>query len=221
MTGNRILSLIAVVTVSLPFVRAEDLSRYRSFQLGSSLAVIVKQAQAQPSDVKLVHQKPATIQELEWRPRLLSDKDSVSQVLFTFYNGQLFRMVVDYDRYNTDGVTAEDMIEAISTKYGPATRPVAEIVIPSTYSETAKVLARWEDSQCSFNLVRFSTEDRIGLIAFSKRVDALARTATVESVRLEELQAPQREADRLKKEGDDSHIQQEKARLVNKPAFRP
>lgn len=221
MTRNRILSLVAVVTVSLPFVRAEDFSRYRSFQLGSSLAAIVKQAQAQPSDVKLVHQKPATIQELEWRPRILSDKDSVSQVLFTFYNGQLSRMVVDYDRYNTDGVTAEDMIEAISKKYGPATRPVAEIVIPSAYSITAKVLARWEDSQCSFNLVRFSTEDRFGLIAFSKRLDALARTATVESVRLEELQAPQREADRLKKEGDDSHVQQEKARLVNKPAFRP
>jgi hypothetical protein len=221
MTGFRILGFVALATVSAPIVRAEDLSRYRAFQLGSSLATIAKQAQAQPSDVKLIHQKPATIQELEWRPRSLSDKDSVRQVLFTFYNGQLFRMVIGYDRYNTDGVTAEDMIEAISRKYGPATRPVAEIVIPSMYSESVKVLARWEDPQYSFNLVRFSIEQSFGVIAFSKQLDALARTATVESLRLEALQAPQREADRKKKEDDENHDQQEKARLVNKPAFRP
>ena len=221
MTSRRTLSLIALATVSVPFVRAEDLSRYRAFQLGSSLTVIVKQAQAQPSEVKLIHQIPATIQELEWRPRSPSEKDSVRQVLFTFYNGQLCRMVVDYDRFNTAGVTAEDMIEAISRKYGPATRPVAEIVIPSTYSESVKVLARWEDAQYSFNLVRFSIEDNFGVIVFSKQLDASARTATVESLRLEALQAPQREADRQKKEDDENHIQQEKARLVNKPAFRP
>ena len=221
MTGIRIFGLVALATVSVPFVRAEDPSQYRSFQLGNSLAVIVRQAQAQPSEVKLIHQQPDTIQELEWRPRSPSEKDSVRQVHFTFYNGQLFRMVVDYDRFNTEGVTAEDMIEAISRTYGPATRPVAEIVIPSTYNESVKVLARWEDAQYSFNLVRFSIEDNFGVIAFSKQLDALARTATVESLRLEALQAPQREADRQKKEDDENHTQHEKARLVNKPAFRP
>jgi hypothetical protein len=221
MTGIRILGFVALATVSVPFVRAEDPSTYRSFQLGSSLAVIVKQAHSQPSDVNLLHQKPATIQELEWRPRSPSAKDSVRQILFTFYNGQLFRMVVEYDPYNTEGVTAEDMIEAISRNYGPATRPGAEIVIPSTYSETVNVLARWEDTQYSFNLVRFSIGDSFGVIAFSKQLDALARTASVESLRLETLQAPQREADRKKKEDDENHDQQEKARLVNKPAFRP
>jgi len=143
MTGLRILGLIVLATVWVPFLRAEDLSKYRGFHFGSSLAAVVKQAQAQPSDVKVIHQQPAMIQELEWRPVNVAGKDSVKQVLFTFYDGQLFRMVVSYDRYNTDGVTAEDMIEAISAKYGPATKPVAEIVIPSTYSEAAKVVARW------------------------------------------------------------------------------
>jgi len=64
-------------------------------------------------------------------------------------------------------------------------------------------------------------EDSFGLIAFSKQLDALARNAIVESLRLDALQAPQREADRLKKQDDENHNQQEKARLVNKPAFRP
>jgi hypothetical protein len=221
MNTRRILSLIALATLSVFYVFAEDLSRYRAFQLGSSLTAVVKEAQAQPSEVKLVHQEPATIQELEWRPRGPSERDSVGQILFTFYNGQLFRMVVDYDRFNTEGVTAEDMIEAISRKYGPATRPVAEIDVPSTYNESVKVLARWEDVQYSFNLVHFSVEANFGLIAFSKQMDALARTATVESLRLETSQAPQREADRRKKQDDENQIQREKARLVNKPAFRP
>ena len=221
MTSNRIFGLIVLAGVSAPLVCAGDLSKYRDFQLGSSLEVIVKQAQAQPSEVKLIHQQPALIQELEWRPRRPSAKDSVGQVLFAFYNGQLFRMVVAYDRYNTEGVTAEDMIEAISAQYGPATRPIAEIILPSTYAETVKVLARWEDAQFSFNLVRFSVEDSFGVVGFSKEVDALARIATVESLRLETLQAPQREVDRQKKEDDEKSNQQQKARLVNKPAFRP
>jgi len=221
MTRNLVLGLITLVGVSAPFATAGDLSRYRDFQLGSTLEVILKQAQAQPSEVKVLHQQPALIQVLEWRPRRLSDKDSVREVAFSFYNGQLFQIVVDYDRYNTEGVTAEDMIESISAKYGPATRPVAEIGIPSAYQETAKVLARWEDAQFSFNLVRFSVEDGLGVVAFSKQLDALARPAGVESLRLEALQAPQREVDRQKKEDDDNRDQQQKARLVNKPAFRP
>jgi hypothetical protein len=90
-------------------------------------------------------------------------------------------MVVNYDSYNTEEVTAEDMIEAISARYGPATRPVAEIVLPSAYGETLRVIARWEDSQYSFNLVRFSSENSFGVVGFSKQLDALARIATVDS----------------------------------------
>ena len=109
-----------------PLIYAQDLSRYREFQLGMNLLAVAKQIDARPSEVKVIHQRPAVIQELEWRPRLAlassREAGSVNEVLFTFYNGELFRMVVSYDQQRTEGLTDQDMIEAISATYGIATR---------------------------------------------------------------------------------------------------
>ena len=108
-----------------PLIYAQDLSRYREFQLGMNLLAVAKQIDARPSEVRVIHQRPAVIQELEWRPRnaLASSREagSVNEVLFTFYNGELFRMVVSYDQQRTEGLTDQDMIEAISATYGVAT----------------------------------------------------------------------------------------------------
>jgi hypothetical protein len=130
-------------------------------------------------------------------------------------------MVVNYARYKTEGLTAEDMVEAISANYGSATRPATEIIFPSLYNESVKVIARWEDSQYSFNLVRSSFQPSFGMIGFSQRLDALAQAATIEATRLDNLEAPQREAERQRKQEEEKHVQQEKARLLNKASFRP
>ena len=54
-----------------------------------------------------------------------------------------------YDRDATHGLTAEDMVHAISTKYGTPTRPAGEITFPTNElsRSTEKIIARWEDSQ--------------------------------------------------------------------------
>jgi hypothetical protein len=88
----------------------------------------------------------------------------VKGILFSFCNGELFRMVVNYDRCKTEGLTDADMIEAISANYGTATRPAAEIIFPSVYNESVKVIARWEDPQYSFNLVRSSSQPSFGML---------------------------------------------------------
>ena len=49
----------------------------------------------------------------------------------------------------------------------------------------------------------------------------MAGAAIVEAIRLDEQEAPQRETERQKKRDDEDHAAQEKARLVNKPNFRP
>ena len=122
---------LQVDAVSVSSIEAQDLSRYREFRLGMNLLAVAKQADMQPSEARVIHQRPAVIQELEWRPQSSltssSQADPVSEVLFTFYNGELFRMVVNYDQHKTEGLTDEDMVEAISAKYGIATRPDAKI----------------------------------------------------------------------------------------------
>jgi len=128
-----------------------------------NLDSLAKQANVKPSEAKMLHQRPAMIQELWWqRPLGIPSPEAgpVREVVFSFYNGELFRMVVNYDRYRTEGLTDEDMIGAISAKYGVATRPPAEIVSFSSsrvYNDSEKVLARWEDAQYSFNLFLLRT----------------------------------------------------------------
>lgn len=203
----------------------QDLSRYREFQFGMTLLAVTKQTGARLSDVKVIHQRPELMQELDWQPvRYPSSSPEVEPVkgiLFSFCNGELFRMAVNYDRYKTDGLTAGDMVEAISAKYGAATRPDEDIVFPSLFNETVKIIARWEDSQSSINLVQSAYQSNFGIVMFSKRLDAIAQAAVIESARLDNQEAPQREIERQKKKEDDSRSQQEKARLTNKLSFRP
>src|SRR5690348_12224638 len=83
-------------------VHAQDLARYRDFQLGSTVASVQKTSGVTAADVKSIRQRPARIQELRWRPaerdsdRMMTT-ESVREVIFSFYNDQLFRMVIDYD----------------------------------------------------------------------------------------------------------------------------
>jgi hypothetical protein len=207
---------------------ARDFSSYRGIHFGANVAVVVKQAGMSLADARVVHQRPALIQEVDWQPRWQprsnddsTKADPVQDGLLCFYNGDLFRIVVTYDRYKVAGMTAEDMIEGISATYGAATRPTAEIAYHSFYGEVAPVIARWEDSEYSYNLVQTGDQSGFAMILYSKRLDALAQAAIVEAVRLEAQEAPQRELDKEKKRQEEEQLVLEKARSVNKPNFRP
>ncbi len=214
---------LVMILLSAPLVRGQDLSKYRDFPFGMSVADLSKQVELKPLQTKLIHKRPSVIQELTWWPRESSGSslqaDSVWQVFFTFYNGELFRILVTYDRHATKGLTAEDMVQAISAQYGTATRPDAQISFPTNelYRSTEKVIARWEDSQYSINLVRSRFLNSFGLVMFSKRLDGKAEAAIAEAVELERQKAPQTEVARMKKEADNLEV----ARQMNRKIFRP
>jgi len=219
--------LLQLVPVSAPALGGPDLSRYRGFQFGETLPAVAKQAGLDVSQAKAIHARPALIQELEWPIWLASSFDSpqdpVRTILFSFYNGELFRILVSYDRDETTGLTTEDVIEAISAQYGTATKPAnIEIAFSSAqvYNDNEAVIARWEDPQYSFNLFRSSFQPTFGMIAFSKGMDALARTATAEAIRLDADEAPQQEIQRQNQEDEKNRESLEKARQVNKNKFR-
>jgi len=227
MTSFRIVAVsLSWAVLASPLLSDGDFSRYRSFRIGTDLATIAGQARMDPFQAKVVHRRPALLQELAWRPQPLgpsTQAEAVSEVVFSFYNGKLYRLVVNYDRSKTEGLTAEDLIAAISATYGPATRGAAEIVLPSIYgdNETLEILARWEDAEYSFNLVRFSHQPSFTLAAVSKRLDVLARAAVIEAVRLDAQEAPQREIALQDRQAEENRVQLEKARLANRADFRP
>jgi hypothetical protein len=211
--------------LATPLVSAADLSNYRGFRFGMNISQTAEQAGMKIADATTVHQQPALIQVLNFQPNLFhsssAKQDPVSQIALTFYNGELARMAVIYDRYKVDGMTADDMIQALSAAYGTAAKPTAEIAYHSYYAETAPVLARWEDSQYSYNLIKSDDRSSFALILYSKQLDALAQPAIVEAVRLEALGAPEKEAERARKQAQDNLALQEKSRLSNIASFRP
>jgi hypothetical protein len=199
---------LAMILLSAPVIHGQDLSKYRNFPFGTSLASVSKQVDRQPIEAEVIHQQPALIQELTWYPPQpygsSRPAEPVEKILFSFYNGDLYRVLVTYDSSAIKGLTDEDMIRVVSAKYGTATRPVADVNFPTnpSYRATEKVIARWEDSQYSFNLFRSSASNTFAIVMFDKRLDAQAGVSIAESVQLEQEGAPQREAARVKKEND-------------------
>ena len=206
---------------------AQDLSKYRDFQFGMRLESVAKQIHMNASAAKTTHQRPAVIQTLQWDQLSysgLAAKDrSLRSIRFDFYNGELSKMVVTYDPAGTEGLTTDDMIEAISTMYGPATKPEKTIAVStsSVYEDNQKVLACWEDAEYSYNLFRSAYGSAYGLIAISKKLDLMAGDSGREAERLDKLEAPEKELARQMKQEEDKRAAQEKARLISKPNFRP
>lgn len=206
---------------------AQDLSHYRDFQFGMNLDSVAKQIEMKPADAKTRHDRPALIQTLEWNQIGYSEtapkNASVRSIRFDFYNGELSKMVVTYNPVETNGLTAQDMIEAISSRYGAATTPGDSVSVSdsTTYEDQEKVLARWDNEQYSYNLYRSSYGNTFGLVAFSKMLELKVRDASHEADRLDKLEAPARELAQQKKLTDAAHAAQEDARSINKPKFHP
>jgi hypothetical protein len=219
LTSLFVCGMISAATV------AGDLSKYRGFQFGTDLPTVAKQVGASVSQAKVIHSRPALIEELAWSPRSLGSSpqaESVNDVVFTFYNGKLYRISVNYDRYETEGLTAEDMIGAVSLVYGPATKPTSPAEdIRDAYGAQEELVARWQDSEYGFDLIRSSYGPSFWLFGVVKRLVAPADAAGLEAKRLDDLEAPQRDAARMASEQEAARAKLEKARLVNQPRFRP
>jgi len=108
-------------------------------------------------------------------------------MLFSFHNGELYKISVTYDQPPRKGSRGGHG-EIHCGEIRPATNVVLEIDSAKNdrYDATQKPVASWEDAQYSFNLVRSSFTDRLGLIIYSKRVNAEAELAIAEAVKLEE-----------------------------------
>src|ERR1043166_2966681 len=100
----------------------QELFRYRAYVLESSLDSVVAMSGVRAADTKSLYERPAKIQELEWRAPYVSSTDPMADpvrgAVFTFFNNALYQIVVKYDRDRTDGLTNTDIIESLTTVYG-------------------------------------------------------------------------------------------------------
>jgi hypothetical protein len=202
--------------------------RYRDFQLGGGLRAISALAGVAATDAKTIHERPALLQDLEWRRGYTGSNetavDSVQQIAFSFYDDQLFRLVIDYDRDRTEGMTDADMVEAISTMYGTPAKPALKANRPPLArvdEESGVRVAEWGSGEYAAVLYRSSYAAGFRMVVTSPRLTALARKAEAQALRLEERDAPQRERVRQQKEAETERAAKAKARSANKAAFKP
>jgi hypothetical protein len=227
---------LAVFVFALLFgcasLEAQDLSHYRDFQLGSTLASVLKTSGATANEVKVIHQRPAMIQELRWRPPVrynttMDVTEPVREAVFRFCNNQLFQIVVDYDRERTAGLTDADLIEAISGRYGLPVlnaanlRTISSAPVSIMPSDGDTVIARWSNADTSLALVRGTYPMTLRLVMALTSLEAVAQTASAAAIRQDKAEEPQRESERLHQIAEDGRAAGEKARGVNKPLFKP
>jgi hypothetical protein len=218
------LALCLIVMIFMPLVlHAQDLFNYRGFSFGMSPAAVLKQTDMKMANLKTLHSQPALIQELTWWLPMLPGNsfqaDSVREILFTFCNGQLYRMSATYDRSAIEGLTAEDLVQSIAAKYGPPIKPPTETDVSKAGPQgpEEKVVVLWGDAQYSLSLNRSYLANGFTLVMYSLQTNAAADAAIAKAIKLEEQEGPLKEAERQKKEDDELAA----ARVKNLQSFRP
>ena len=227
MNSTRPLVIAVGLVLSVQLASAQDMSRYRAYALESSLDAVIATSGARGADAKTLHQRPATIQALQWRAPYVSSGDTladpVREIAFTFYNDALYQVVVNYDRDRTEGLTNKDILDALSATYGvPALASARTRTSPPAEAfPDGIVLARWETAESLVTLIRGSDTPEFQLILISKPLSTRARSAIREAIRLDAIEAPRRESEQRKKEAGDASAARDKTRVTNKAAFRP
>jgi hypothetical protein len=201
---------------------------YRQYALESSVAAVIKVSRPRDNDPKTLHERPALIQEVVWRAPYMGlggeRPDPVYEVLFNFYDDQLYRIVVTYDRGRMAGLSNDDVIETLSAIYGMPLLQDARTARNALRLDVAAdmaVVAQWDNARSLVTLLRSTYSTQIQLVLISKRLNPVARAAITEARRLDTAGAPQRERDRRTQAAAEDAVTAEKTRAVNKTAFRP
>src|SRR5580704_12976930 len=144
---------VAATLLIASTVHAQDLSTYRGFSLGTKLETVLKLTDQKLADATVTHNGSSLFQEVTWWPPNIPGPayraDSVEQILFSFYNGTLYKMSVTYDESSTQGLTAGDMVKSISASYGLSTTlaPAADPAAIDRYETKGSLVATWEDTE--------------------------------------------------------------------------
>ena len=219
---RRTLSLAcgAWLTVLVASASAEDLSRYRNHVLGESLAEVVSKASARAGDVTTLHERPASIQQLDWRPPYASvrsyDTDPVESIRFAFVDGRLYELTVSYVHARTKGLSDAELVAGVATVYGPTVSSVGRTPIAPADATGSTVLGRWQQPEASLMLVR-GTYDDVQLIVRSSALAEQASAAIRTALAMDTAEAPARA--KAADNALEAVVEAERAR--NRAGFRP
>lgn len=174
---------------------AEDLSRYRGHVLGESVAEVVAKVKARAGDVVTVHERPASVQQLDWRPPFASARDDeadpVEAIRFAFVDGRLYELTISYVHARTKGLTSVDLVAGVAAVYGPPLPREGRAPAAPAEAAGSTVLGRWQQPEASLTLVR-GTYDDVQLIVRSSALAGKASDAIRTALAMDTAEAPAR-----------------------------
>jgi hypothetical protein len=159
MNSTRPLVIAVGLILSGQLAFAQDVSRYRAYALESSLESVIAASGARAADAKTLYERPATIQELEWRAPYVDSRntlaDPVRDLSFTFCNDAMYEVIVNYDRDRTDGLANSDIVESLSAVYAAPTLASARTQTSPAVEAfpDSIVVARWENADSLVTLM--------------------------------------------------------------------
>jgi hypothetical protein len=200
----------------------KTITRYRELQLGASVASIATLTGLPAAEVKTIHTTPALLQVLEWPNPYAASRDraaeGVQRITFSFYNDQLFRLVIRHERDRSDTLM-DTHVARISAMYGTVVKPLltsTQVPVDRVDVDATARLAAWSDGHHTAVLYGPSRASGFRIVVSSIRLDRLARTA-----RADALTSPRREAARDTNARDDDREAAATARLASTGALQP
>lgn len=217
-------AVAAIATSFAPLHASPVFAHYRGVTLGDSLATVKTHLGAEPTTITVLHEKPSLIQELAWRPqRFISGvtvtPDPLSEMVLTFHQDRLVRIVAIYDRDKTRGLTDADMLELITSIYGPALLPSGVAVVNP--KDPRKQIGTWSDINTRVVLWSEEHPRRLGLTISADGDAARLDEAAASGAALVAAAEPLRR--RLLEEAAAAAIvdREAKIRAENKAKFKP
>jgi hypothetical protein len=153
---------------------------YRTYRMGDDPMSIARQIGVH-SPAAAVPGVPGPVVELRWRAQYVRrggtpSSDPVTLLVFSFYEDQLFRVVIDYSADRTEGMTEADMVAAVSRVYGPPAKrtdpPNAVGLHPERPADS--VVAQWIDGELQVALLAVRGQTAFRMIVASVPLGALA-----------------------------------------------
>ena len=228
--SRMVLSLLVWLALAVPATAAESVfASYRGVRLGDPVADVASHFKIALDDVTTVHEPPALVQRLTWRPhRFIVDPTvaapSLDELEFIFHRGRLVRMLVTYDGDRTEGLTDADLREVFTATYGtpalvstrlPATAQIAEMPAPPA------AVGEWSDGTTLVLVSRLLYPRRVVLTITSIADEYAMHAEVAEAARLEQQRAPARELAQRALDAELRQAQADKARQRNKATFTP
>jgi hypothetical protein len=179
---RRLIVAAIVFAASATPVAGQGRPHYRAYAMGDSLLAISRQIGLPVIDATSTPAASGGVQELRWHARYARRGtapagDPVDRLVFSFYEHRLFRIVVDYAPDRTDGMTASDMVGAVSALYGsPVRRTLASQSEPTAPARPAETLiAEWTSGDQSVALLSLQGQTAFRMIVVSSALQRLAR----------------------------------------------